>query len=45
MNRHVTYKEIDSHFGHDAFLIEMSSLEELVCPFLDQTYVEVQKDG
>ncbi len=36
--RHVTYLELGSVFGHDSFLIEVEQLEELVVPFLAETY-------
>ena len=38
-NRHVTFLEFDSPYGHDSFLIEeeMEDLEKLVHPFLDPT--------
>jgi len=34
--RHVTYLELESPFGHDAFLIEVDKLAELIAPFLAQ---------
>lgn len=37
-SRHVTYLELESVFGHDSFLIEVEQLEELVVPFLEETY-------
>ncbi len=36
--RHVTYLNLQSQFGHDSFLIEIGQLEELVVPFLNETY-------
>jgi homoserine O-acetyltransferase len=36
--RHVTYLELDSVFGHDAFLIEVDQLTELLEPFLAEAY-------
>jgi homoserine O-acetyltransferase/O-succinyltransferase len=36
--RHVTYLELESVFGHDSFLIEVEQLEQLVVPFLAETY-------
>lgn len=36
--RHVTYLELESVFGHDSFLIEVEQLEELLQPFLAETY-------
>jgi homoserine O-acetyltransferase/O-succinyltransferase len=36
--RDVSYLELDSPFGHDAFLIEVDKLAELVGPFLETTY-------
>lgn len=41
--RDVTFLELESHFGHDAFLIEMDALARLVRPFLDQTYAAVRR--
>lgn len=32
--RHVTFVELDSPYGHDSFLLEVSQLEELMNPFL-----------
>ena len=40
--KHVTFLELDSSKGHDAFLLEIEQLEELVKPFLEQTYVPVR---
>jgi len=37
-NRHVTYLELQSVFGHDSFLIEVDQLAELAVPFLRETY-------
>lgn len=34
--RHVTFMELESPFGHDAFLIEADPLERVVQPFLAQ---------
>lgn len=36
--RHVTYLELESNKGHDAFLLEVDQLEELVTPFLENAY-------
>jgi hypothetical protein len=38
--RHTTFMELDSGFGHDAFLIdsELPKLKALVSPFLDRVY-------
>lgn len=40
----VTFLELDSPFGHDAFLIdsELPKLAAVVCPFLERTYERVQ---
>jgi homoserine O-acetyltransferase len=43
--RHVTYLELESVFGHDSFLIEVEQLEELLAPFLRETYRQVRKGG
>ncbi len=40
--RHVTYLELESVFGHDSFLIEIEQLEELLVPFLRETYRQVR---
>ena len=41
--RHVTYLELESVFGHDSFLIEVKQLEELIVPFLTETYRRSRK--
>ncbi|MCA9031975.1 MAG: homoserine O-acetyltransferase [Planctomycetaceae bacterium] len=43
--RHVTFTELDSPFGHDAFLIEseLPRLESIVRPFLDRAYRDLHK--
>lgn len=40
--KHVTFLELTSSKGHDAFLLEIEQLEEIVQPFLEQTYASVQ---
>ena len=40
--RQVTFLELKSPFGHDSFLIEIKQLEDLVRPFLEQTYRAVR---
>jgi homoserine O-acetyltransferase len=35
--RNVSFVELDSSKGHDAFLLEIEPLEQLIRPFLDQT--------
>lgn len=44
--RHVTFRDLQSPFGHDAFLIdqELPKLEALVRPFLDRAYQDL-RDG
>lgn len=37
--RHVSFAELESSYGHDAFLLEIQQLEELVKPFLEQTHL------
>lgn len=40
LHRRAEYKELDSPFGHDAFLIETVKLEQLIQPFLmKQTFM------
>ena len=43
--RHVTFTELDSPFGHDAFLIdsELPKLASLVGPFLARTYRDLSQ--
>jgi homoserine O-acetyltransferase len=43
MDRHVTYLELESVFGHDSFLLEIKQLEELVNPLLRETYRRIRK--
>ncbi len=44
VHRHVTFRELESPYGHDAFLIdqELPKLARLVTPFLDRTYQDLQ---
>ncbi len=44
--RHVTFRELESPYGHDAFLIdqELPKLERLVAPFLARMYMD-QRQG
>ena len=37
--RHVSFVELTSPYGHDSFLLEVEPLEELLAPFLEQTYL------
>lgn len=45
--KHVTYREIESPYGHDAFLIdnELPMLERLVRPFLAKTHLDASREG
>lgn len=36
--RHVSAIELESPYGHDAFLIEIEQLKRMIVPFLDQAY-------
>ncbi len=42
--QHVSFLELESPFGHDSFLLEYEQLQELVTPFLEQTYLAVRDD-
>jgi homoserine O-acetyltransferase/O-succinyltransferase len=39
-DKDVSFIEIDSPYGHDAFLIESNQLSKIITPFLDSTYKE-----
>jgi homoserine O-acetyltransferase len=41
--RHVSFIELPSPYGHDSFLLEVESLQELLQPFLEQTLYESRK--
>jgi homoserine O-acetyltransferase/O-succinyltransferase len=41
--RHVSYAELSSPYGHDSFLLEVEPLEDLLRPFLEQTWLESRK--
>ncbi|MCP4051407.1 MAG: hypothetical protein GY730_11970 [bacterium] len=36
LNKEVTYCDIDSLYGHDAFLLENKQLSQIIRPFLEQ---------
>ena len=42
--KHVSYIELDSPFGHDAFLIELDQLNRIVRPFLEQAALSYGDD-
>jgi homoserine O-acetyltransferase len=33
-HKHVSYYEVDSHYGHDAFLLEREKMEGIIAAFL-----------
>ena len=41
--RDVSFVELESPYGHDAFLIELEPLAALVQPFLDRTYHRIRQ--
>jgi homoserine O-acetyltransferase/O-succinyltransferase len=43
--RHVSYTELQSAKGHDAFLIDIEPLEALVRPFLERTLAEIRVEA
>ncbi|MDB5391713.1 MAG: metX [Planctomycetaceae bacterium] len=40
--KHVTFVELESPFGHDSFLLEVEPLQEMLEPFLSQTHLSAQ---
>jgi len=42
-DRHVSFVELDSPFGHDSFLLETDQLQRLVGPFLEQTRLSASR--
>lgn len=38
LNKEVTYIEVDSHYGHDAFLIESDTLKDILHTFLESIH-------
>ena len=42
-SRDVSFVELESPYGHDAFLIELEPLAALVQPFLNRTYHRIQR--
>lgn len=41
--RHVSFTELTSPYGHDSFLLEVEPLENLLRPFLEQTWLAGRK--
>ena len=47
-HRHVTYYEVDTHYGHDAFLLEREKMEGVIAAFLNsgaKTFRPLEKPG
>jgi homoserine O-acetyltransferase len=47
-HRHVTYYEVDTHYGHDAFLLEREKMEGVIAAFLNsgaKTFRPLDKAG
>ncbi len=44
-NMDVTYCEIDSNYGHDAFLLEFEEETHLIKHFLNKTYGSIKNEG
>lgn len=40
--RHVSFVELESSYGHDAFLLEIEQLADLIQPFLEQTQASIR---
>ena len=40
LNKHVSFCEISSEFGHDSFLIEVEKFSKVIKPFLEKADVE-----
>ena len=38
MNKAVSFCEVESDYGHDAFLVESDKFKEFVCPFLEANH-------
>ena len=36
LNKHVSYCEVDSDYGHDAFLIEVDKFSNVIAPFMEK---------
>jgi len=41
----VVYCNIDSKYGHDAFLLEVDTLGSLISDYLSSTYEKVKKNA